>query len=222
MLYQAAHDALTHLVKDSGITTGNACLVFDVARHAVTHASFANEPGLQLGRAEYLVHVEVPESKSVELSVRAAGINAVNDLTRLTELSADERGLPDMKGLMFRNIDGLMRLAPYSEAFLGFVHKGHVIINPMLSPDRSFEVDPVKAYGFHELESTSTGTGRRLELDHEGGGRLRLTIANNGFIIDRIDDSNLRIAYVFSSELPDAELDVSPAQSWDQSDGPGH
>lgn len=211
MLYHAAREALARLVQEAHIKAGKACLVFDVDRSKaspgprVTHASFATDASLQLGTTEYLVHVEVPESKSVGLAVMAAAINAVNELNWITDLSAEERGVPSTKGLMYLYGHDRIHLEPYSEDVLGFVHEGRFIINPLLSPDRSTGVDPVNAYGFSEVPAKA-GDGRILERRHEGGGKLRLAIAKNGFAIDRYDDSNRRIASAFSSELPDTEL----------------
>lgn len=207
MLYEAAQKALSQLIQESGVQAGAAHVVFDLARCTVTHASFVNDPGLRLGLTEYHVDVDIPVSGSVELAVKAAAINAVTTLNKMTQLSTEERGLPDMKGLMFSDAGGRddLRMLPYSETVLGFVHKGSVIINPMLSPDRLYQVDPVKAYGFQAI-AVPAGSGARLERAHEDGGRLRLSVASNGFIIDRFDENDKRIAYVFSSKLPDSEL----------------
>lgn len=203
-LYQAARDALNKLIQESGVKAGRMYLVFDIAMLGVAHASFARGPAPRIKPSEYLVTVNVSESKSEELSVMAAAINAVNELNRRIALAPSERGLPDMKGLMFSCDGAAVAMAPYDEKILGFAQRGETIINPMLSPNRAYEVDPIKAYGFKELDDGQAG--RILVRPHEDGGHLRLSLANNGFIIDRYDAGNQKIAYVFSSKLPDSEL----------------
>jgi hypothetical protein len=226
MLYQSAEQALTNLILDHDGRSGAVRLVFNMDGHTVVDAHYLEEAtadqDLNLQPAEFAVTVDLPDAPAPVVSVSAATMNAIAQLSQAVKVSVTDRGsLPSTYGTMFEQERyGTLRFVPYREEILGFVHEDFMIHDPTLSQCGRFKVDPAVEYGFEAVKS-SKGQGRVLERNHPHGGRLRLTCASNGYALDRFDESGQRVAYAFNEQIPTGDDYPELVRQVDELPAPG-